>query len=204
VLPPTVTRTRTEPKPRRGPSVRSRISSEAPAGRLTKRSSHEIVESLRRGAGSRVTIPRSGYDPVLTDIVLHDLDIRVPLGIPRSTPEDRLWVAFDHLTAKPSPGFAMGARLAGLHLATTDTGWSRGSGPPVRGRAEDLLLAIGDRGIAFDKLDGDGVSLLRQRVATQPKPGPLRRLAVPLRVLTNPPHRDRRSRHALATAAPEQ
>lgn len=165
-----------------------------------RRSSHEIVDLLHRRADSRMTIPRSGYDPVLADIMLHDLDIRVPLGIQRSTPEQRLWVAFDHLTTKPSPGFTMGSRLADLRLVATDTGWSRGSGLPVRGPADQLLLAIGGRAVAFDQLDGDGVPLLRERVKAQPRLGPLRRLAAPIRVLTNPPQRDRRSRHAEATS----
>lgn len=166
-----------------------------------RRSSQEIVERLRRGAASRVTIPRSGYDPVLADIVLHDLDVRIPLGIPRSTPEDRLWVTFNHLTGNPSPGFAMGSRLAGLRLTATDTGWDHGTGAPVRGRAEALVLAIAGRAVAFDELTGDGVPVLRRRLtAPPPKPGPLRRLAVPLNVLLSPPPRERRSRRAVAAA----
>ncbi|MPZ79531.1 MAG: maleylpyruvate isomerase family mycothiol-dependent enzyme [Actinophytocola sp.] len=168
--------------------------------REARRPTHEIVDRLRRRAGSRVTIPRSGYDPVLADIVLHDLDIRTPLAIPRDVPEDRLWVAFDHLTTKPSPGFAMGSRLAGLELRATDAGWSRGSGAPVHGPATSLLLAVGGRSVALADLTGDGVPLLRDRTtAPAPKPGPLRRLAGPLTVLLRPPPKDRRSRDAVPT-----
>ncbi|TCO62249.1 uncharacterized protein (TIGR03083 family) [Actinocrispum wychmicini] len=165
--------------------------------REARRPSQEIVEVLRRRARSGVTIPRSGFDPVLADLLLHDLDIRVPLGIPRATPEERLWVAFHHLTARPSPGFTMGSRLTGLRVTATDTGWTHGDGAPVRGRAEALLLAIGGRAVAFDELAGDGVPLLRARVTTPPpKAGPLRRLTVPLGVLLNPAPPERRSREA--------
>jgi uncharacterized protein (TIGR03083 family) len=166
--------------------------------RAARRPSREIVDMLRRAAGSRVTIPRSGYDPVLADLMLHDLDIRIPLGISRTTPEDRLWVSFHHLTTRAAPGFGMGTRLRGLRLVATDTGWAYGSGAAVRGGAEALLLAIGGRTAGFAALDGDGVPLLRERVVAQTRPGALRRLAVPLGVLRNPPPPDRRSRLAVA------
>lgn len=168
-----------------------------------RRPSHEIVELLRRWAGSRVAMPRSGYDPVLADLVLHDLDVRIPLGMGRSIPEERLWMTFDHLTTRPGPGFVMGSRLAGLQLMATDTGWTSGVGAPVRGPAEALLLAIGGRRVAFDELDGDGVPRLRQRVLSPPpKPGPLRRLTVPLGLLLNPLPRDRPTHQANATVPP--
>ncbi len=166
--------------------------------RAARRSTEEIIAYLRRHASSRVTIPRSGYDPVLADIVLHDLDIRVPLGISRTPHEDRLWVAFHHLAKQPSPGFTMGSRLAGLRLHAPDTGWHHGDGALVEGPAESLLLAVGGRTVALNDLTGDGVPILRDRLTrTTPKPGPLRRLTAPLNVLRNPPPRDRRSRDAV-------
>ncbi|HWM00987.1 MAG TPA: maleylpyruvate isomerase family mycothiol-dependent enzyme [Actinophytocola sp.] len=164
-----------------------------------RRASHEIVERLRRHSGSRVTIPRSGYDPVLADLVLHDLDVRTPLGIARTIPEDRLWVTFNHLTSAPAPGFLVGDRLDGLHLWATDTGWTHGTGAPVCGPAESLVLAAGGRTAALDDLAGDGVPLLRERILTpRPKPGPLRRLIRPFSLLWRPPPRERRSRQAVA------
>jgi uncharacterized protein (TIGR03083 family) len=165
--------------------------------RAAEQPTDEIVRTLRRHAGARTTIPRSGFDPVLADLVLHDLDVRRPLGISRTVPEDRLWVTFNHLAAHPSPGFAMGARLAGLRLEAEDTGWRHGSGALVRGPAEDLVLGIAGRRVALDRLDGDGVALLRQRLLPAPRPGALRRLSAPLRVLLTPPPKDRRSRRAV-------
>lgn len=164
--------------------------------RAARRSDDEIVEVLRRQAGSRFTVPRSGYDPVLTDLVLHDLDIRVPLGIPRDIPEERLSVAFHHLTFRASPGFAMGSRLDGLRFTATDTGWDRGAGAQVRGPAETLLLGIGGRAAVLDDLTGEGVPLLRQRLASPQRVGALRRLAGPLGLLARP--YARRSREAVA------
>ena len=163
-----------------------------------RRPSDEVVEVLRRRAGSRFTVPRSGYDPVLTDLVLHDLDIRRPLGISRDIPEERLSVALHHLTSRASPGFSMGSRLDGLRFVATDTGWDHGAGAPVQGPAETLLLAIGGRASVLDDLDGDGVPLLRQRLSAPQRASALRRLAGPLGLLVRPQPRARRSRESVA------
>src|SRR5262249_58237250 len=84
--------------------------------REARRSSQELIDLLRRRATSRITMPRQGYDPVLTEMVLHDLDIRVPLGIARETPEERLRLGFDDITVAPALGFTVGFPLARLRL----------------------------------------------------------------------------------------
>jgi uncharacterized protein (TIGR03083 family) len=163
----------------------------------------EIVARLRRYSGSRSTIPRSGYDPVLSDIMLHDLDVRYPLGLPRNDDrQEQLWLACRHLMTQPSPGFGIGSRLADLTFEATDAGWTLGdgTGPLVRGTAEMLLLVMGGREAGFGHLAGDGVPVLRQRVAAQTTPRPLQRLARPLRVLLSPPPPARRSRDASVPA----
>lgn len=174
-------------------------------GWLTRRAarlpSDLLVRRLRRDAGARTTIPRSGYDPVLTDLVLHDLDVRRPLGLRRDVPEERLWVAFHHLVVKPTPGFGMGRRLHGLRLEAVDTGWAVGQGAPLRGGAQDLLLAVAGRAVGLDGLTGDGVPTLRRRLAQRRRPGPVRRLATVLAVLTDPAPPDRRSRLAVAPSS---
>lgn len=169
--------------------------------RLTRREAvrptGEIVALLRRYADSRIAIPRAGYDPVLTDLVLHELDIRLPLGIPGTVPERPLWVAFQHLATTPALGFTMSSRLRDLRLVATDTGWSHGRGRLVRGDARTLLLGMAGRRTAFDRLDGDGVPLLAQRVTVPPRPGPARRLGLVLDVLVHPAPASRRSRGAV-------
>jgi uncharacterized protein (TIGR03083 family) len=140
----------------------------------------DLVGLLRRNADSRTTPPRSGYDPVLTDLVLHDLDVRVPLGITRDISEDRLAVAFYHLATVPSPGYAVGARLRDLRFETTDTGWATGAGAVVRGPAEAVVMAMSGRTAAWDGLDGDGTEALRQRISQEtviPVPDRLKKMA---------------------------
>jgi len=132
-----------------------------------RRPTADLVELLRRHAGSRTTPPRSGYDPVLADLVLHDLDVRVPLGITRDIPEDRLAVTFHLLATVPSPGYAVGTRLRGLRFETTDTGWTAGAGPVVRGPAEAVVMAMSGRTAAWPALAGDGAERLRHRISQE-------------------------------------
>lgn len=154
-----------------------------------RRSSQELIDLLRSRATSRFTPPRLGYDSVLTEMVLHDLDIRVPLGIARETPEERLRLAFDHLTTAPALGFGVGSRLAGLRLVATDTGWANGAGAPVRGPAEAVLLAAAGRSAGLEALEGDGVPILRHRLATQLRPTAGRRVANLVAAMIRPPGR---------------
>jgi uncharacterized protein (TIGR03083 family) len=163
-----------------------------------RRSRTELLAELRRRAQSRTTVPRAGFDPVLTDLLLHDLDVRLPLGLPRDPPEERWRVAFNHLTTHPALGYGLGSRLAGLRIETTDTGWRAGTGALVRGDAQSVLLGISGRQLGFDTLTGDGVPLLRDRVTTPPHPGPPRRLARALAAVIRPPAPDRRTRVAVA------
>jgi hypothetical protein len=147
-------------------------------------------------------MPRSGYDPILVDLVLHDFDIRIPMGILRTPHEERLWMAFHHLTHNPAPGYVMGSRLSGLRIEATDTGWDYGAGVPVRGPAESLVLAISGRDVGLTHLEGDGVPILRDRLASPVKAAPLRRVAVPLKLLVKPVPKDRRSHTAQAVPVP--
>jgi hypothetical protein len=113
----------------------------------------ELPEDSRQRFGQD-NGPQVRIRPVLADIVLNDLDVRIPLGIDRVIPEDHLAVTFHHLASVPSPGFAVGGRLSELRFEAVDTGWTSGHGAPVRGDAEAVVLAMAGRTIALPRLDG--------------------------------------------------
>lgn len=148
-----------------------------------RRPTADLIAQLRGQAESRCTPPRSGYDPILADLVLHDLDVRLPLGIARDIREEGLAVTFYHLAYVASPGYAVGGRLRGLRFETTDTGWVCGEGPVVRGPAEAVVLAMSGRTAAWSGLTGDGADLLRQRIDTEtvvPLPDRIKKIATTL------------------------
>jgi uncharacterized protein (TIGR03083 family) len=157
-----------------------------------RRPTADLIELLRRNAESRTTPPRSGYDPMLADLILHDLDVRIPLGIPRQIPEDRLAVTFHLLGTVPSPGFAVGTRLRDLRFETTDTRWTTGAGAVVRGPAEAVVMAMSGRTATWADLTGEGAELLRNRISQETVIPVRDRLRAMTATLLRPP--DRRSR----------
>ena len=125
----------------------------------------ELTEVLRRKADSRFTPPGAGPEAPLTDLLVHGLDIRWPLGLPRDVPEQRLRTSLTFLTAAPVGGIVAEGVVDGLRFEANDIAWAYGSGPPVSGDADALLLAITGRTTAFGHLSGGGVPTLRARLA---------------------------------------
>jgi uncharacterized protein (TIGR03083 family) len=97
----------------------------------------------------------------LADHVVHQQDIRRPLGLPRTIDPERLRL----LLGRPDP-FAFPFRFTrGLTFVATDLDWRHGSGPEVTGPGESLALAMVGRPIVLDELSGPGVPTLRARMA---------------------------------------
>lgn len=102
----------------------------------------------------------------LAELVVHQQDVRRPLGLARHIPAERLEVLLDTaLTRVGSATVAFARRRAkGLRLTATDMGWSAGDGPEVRGPGEAIYMALNGRGHALQDLAGDGIEVLMGRV----------------------------------------
>jgi uncharacterized protein (TIGR03083 family) len=133
--------------------------------RIASRSIAEIAQGLRDRAENPFSPPGMGLEAPLTDLLVHGQDIRRPLGLRRDIPADRAEVSLTFLSGKSPRGFVTKDRLAGLALSATDLPFSSGSGAPVTGPAEALLLALTGRPDALADLSGDGVALLRARIS---------------------------------------
>jgi uncharacterized protein (TIGR03083 family) len=116
----------------------------------------KLETSIGRGLFATL-VPKLG----LADVVVHHQDIRRPLGRAREVPEDRILVVLDH----PDPFTSPRRRMRGLRFVATDVAWSTGNGPEVRGTGEALALAMAGRQVVLNELEGDGVDLLRRRLA---------------------------------------
>lgn len=126
---------------------------------MARLSPTQLADSLESTIG-RGWFQRTLPSIALSDGLVHQQDIRRPLGRQRSVPEERLLHALNH----PDP-FAWPRRYTkGLRLVATDVDWSKGAGPEVRGKGEALVLAMVGRPVVLDELEGDGVPALAARM----------------------------------------
>ena len=117
----------------------------------------EIVRTLRDHAGDQTTAKVLDTRNALFDAIVHSQDIAIPLGREFPVPVDDTREGLERVWAMGWP-FSARRRLAGLRLTATDTDWSVGAGPEVRGSALSLLLLLtGRTAAARSDLAGFGV-----------------------------------------------
>lgn len=119
----------------------------------------EYARRLRAMAGSRRTAPFVTPMEPLIDVLVHGRDIAVPLGRDRPVPTDAAVAAATQAWDMGFP-FRARRRLRGFRLAATDTAWTVGSGLPVEGPIDALLLLVTGREVALDRLSGEGAEQL--------------------------------------------
>ncbi|WP_107773952.1 maleylpyruvate isomerase family mycothiol-dependent enzyme [Nocardioides sediminis] len=127
-----------------------------------------IVAEIRGTVGSRRHNVGLTPHETLIDIVVHGQDIAVPTGHPLEVPPEvaataasRVWA--DRGTRKAKVFTALPSD--GLRLAATDTDWSVGEGPEVRGPVLALLLLLTGRTVVLPQLEGEGAAALGERLA---------------------------------------
>ena len=120
-----------------------------------------LVTQFRDRLETRTTPPGLNAADMLEDVVLHQLDIRRPLGIARPVPVPRLQA----VTANVARHRMFPARrlVAGLRFRATDCDWSIGSGPTVSGPMESIALVLSGRFVAVEELTGEGLPALTGR-----------------------------------------
>lgn len=117
----------------------------APAG--------EFVASIRDNLRHPWKPPGGGYEGALSHDVIHGLDFTVALGLDRMVPEDRLRTVLYGMTPKSIKFF--GTDLDGVQLTADDIDFTYGSGTPLHGAAQHLLLVICGRTLPDGLLRGE-------------------------------------------------
>ena len=102
----------------------------------------------------------------LSELIIHQQDVRRPLGIPRTIPEERLAPVLDNAVTNLGSLAVVQTlkKTKGLRLVATDIDWSVGAGPEVRGPGEAIFMALAGRAPALDDLEGEGTAKLRMRL----------------------------------------
>jgi uncharacterized protein (TIGR03083 family) len=134
------------------------------ARRAGRRPVAETVRLLRERADSRFTPPVTGYRAPLAEVLVHEGDMRIPLGLPYRPDPESVRHALELFTTGRPFGFVPRGRLSGLRLVATDLDWSWGQGAELRGACIDLLLAACGRAVVLALLEGPGSALLAARL----------------------------------------
>lgn len=123
----------------------------------------QIAANLRANATSRNTPPVGGPRAPMTDLLIHEGDMRLPLGLPFDPPLAATETALDFLTGR-AIGFVPRGRLKDVSFAPTDSPRRWGRGPAITGRAADLMMAASGRRATLDDLAGPGLEVLVARM----------------------------------------
>lgn len=113
-----------------------------------------LVANLRDEQMHVWTPPGGGYTGALNHVVIHGLDITVPLGVPRRSPDETICAVLDDLTHGGTHSH-FGFDLEGLSLRATDIDWTFGSGTPITGTAEDIALFVCGRRLPAGRIHGE-------------------------------------------------
>ncbi|WP_332838728.1 maleylpyruvate isomerase family mycothiol-dependent enzyme [Nocardia bovistercoris] len=116
------------------------------------RTDAELLACLRENADHPWKPPGGGFAGALSHDVIHGLDITVALGIDRVVPPERMRHVLDANSARSVRYF--GVDLRGVELRADDIDWTYGSGAPLTGRAQDLLLVLCGRRLPPGHLRG--------------------------------------------------
>jgi hypothetical protein len=134
------------------------------------RSPAELLEDFARLAdrpqGMGRYFPRTLF---LGDHVTHELDILLAVGREPAIPEAALVAVLNAQVTLPNPFVPAFRNGLGLRLIASDADWTHGSrGPEVVGRADELVSVLGSRPVMLERLSGDGVAVLADRVLSRP------------------------------------
>jgi uncharacterized protein (TIGR03083 family) len=115
--------------------------------------SADLAAALRDNVDHPWRPPGGGYGGALSHDVIHGLDITVPLGVEHPIPAERMRTVLAGMSQKTVRYF--GADLDGIQLRAEDLDWSFGSGTPLTGAAQDLLLVVCGRRLPQGRLHGE-------------------------------------------------
>jgi uncharacterized protein (TIGR03083 family) len=113
----------------------------------------ELVANLRDDVLLHWAPPGGGYHGALNHVVIHGLDVTLPLGAGGRPPDETMRIVLDDLTGGGGHEH-FGTVIAGRRLEATDLDWSYGSGAVLRGTSGDLASVLCGRKIPPARLEG--------------------------------------------------
>ena len=103
-----------------------------------------LVADLRSDTMASFAQPGGGMAGSLSHVVIHGLDVTVPLALGRVGADEAAAVVLDQLVAT-GERTVFDVDTAGLALSATDLDWTHGRGTPVVASGAELILALAGR-----------------------------------------------------------
>jgi len=125
-----------------------------------RREPEELITRYRVRLGERKTPPGFGPTAPLTDVLLHSLDVRIPLGLPTERPSAVYTKAMELLLSERGARVFVPKGRPEVRWSATDLPWSVGTGDEVHGTMADLALAASGRSARLGSLSGPGTAAL--------------------------------------------
>jgi uncharacterized protein (TIGR03083 family) len=104
----------------------------------------ELLADLRSDTMAGFEQPGGGYAGSLSHVVIHGLDVTLPLGLGRVAGDEAAVAVLDGLVA-PGDRTVFGVDLGGHEWRATDVAWRHGAGPARPGPAGDLIATLSGR-----------------------------------------------------------
>ena len=129
-------------------------------------SAEDLLATLRANITHPWTPPGGGPQGALSHDLIHGLDITVGLDLHRTPPPERVGLVLTGL--RPRNVAFFGTDLTGVRLQATDLDWTYGTGEPLQGKAQDLLLIICGRPLPPGRLTGTAAARFSAAPGTDP------------------------------------
>ena len=105
--------------------------------------------------------PGGGTEGALTHCVIHALDVVEAVPLPRRVPDASIRSVLALVAAEGAPNL-FGIDLSAVELRADDLDWSSGSGAPVAGAAQALVLVAAGRRLPPGRLHGEAAARFTQ------------------------------------------
>ena len=145
---------------------------DASARDRAKQPPDQLMAELRGMVGSRRHVVGLTPMETLIDNVVHGQDIAVPtsrvLEVPpgvAATAASRVWSDQASRMGRIKSRVFRRLPYDGHRLSATDIDWSVGEGPEIRGPVLALLLLLTGRSVVVPQLEGEGATVLAERLA---------------------------------------
>ncbi len=103
-----------------------------------------LLADLRSDALATFEQPGGGWAGSISHVVIHGLDVSLPLGLGRAAGDEATRLVLDALVA-PGDRTLFGVEIGERALHATDLGWEHGHGTPVDATAGELVAMLSGR-----------------------------------------------------------